>query len=339
MTEDAQVNSLNATLPSFTSSASYLSATVICCLPQILVEMHNSGQNIWMKDSGMGWKEMIIEPLASRYAKFRFKPLTEEIMSKRILHRCQEQGLNLDPEALSSLTSIAQGDLRRAITYLQFLYVCILLIGKLMLQLSSSFLDCHYGARIFGSYISSQELISVSGALHSACRSGNFDLADKGAKNVIAEGYPVSQVLSQLFDIIVQSDDITDEQKSRICKKLAEADKCLVDGADEYLQLLDVTSNTMRAICNLPEQFSYESLVCNWPLAGKHGGPCMNLESGKEVFNCISLRVYPIRPPVPAVAGYEGVGEVHCVGSGVKGLSAGDWVIPFPPPSGLDLMK
>ncbi|CAI9094873.1 OLC1v1030697C2 [Oldenlandia corymbosa var. corymbosa] len=185
----------------------------------------------------------IIEPLASRCAKFRFKPLTEEIMSKRILHICQEEGLNLDPEALSSLSSIAQGDLRRAITYLQ------------------------YGARTFGSYISSRELISVSGvvpeevvqALYSACRSGNFDLADKEAKNVIAEGYPVSQVLSQLFDIIVQSDDITDEQKSRICKKLAEADKCLVDGADEYLQLLDVTSNTMRAICNLPEQFSYES--------------------------------------------------------------------------------
>ncbi|CAI9105238.1 OLC1v1004121C2 [Oldenlandia corymbosa var. corymbosa] len=45
--------------------------------------------------------------------------------------------------------------------------------------------------------------------------------------------------------------------------------------------------------------------------------------------------VYPIRPPVPAVAGYEGVGEVHCVGSGVKGLSPGDWVIPSPPSAGM----
>lgn len=45
--------------------------------------------------------------------------------------------------------------------------------------------------------------------------------------------------------------------------------------------------------------------------------------------------VYPVRPPVPAVGGYEGVGEVHLVGSAVKGLAVGDWVISSPPSSGL----
>ncbi|KAK7832917.1 enoyl-[acyl-carrier-protein] reductase [Quercus suber] len=44
--------------------------------------------------------------------------------------------------------------------------------------------------------------------------------------------------------------------------------------------------------------------------------------------------VYPVRPQVPAVGGYEGVGEVFSVGSAVKGLSPGDWVIPSPPSSG-----
>ncbi|XP_020252643.1 probable trans-2-enoyl-CoA reductase, mitochondrial [Asparagus officinalis] len=44
--------------------------------------------------------------------------------------------------------------------------------------------------------------------------------------------------------------------------------------------------------------------------------------------------VYPVRPPVPAIGGYEGVGEVHSLGSAVSGLSIGDWVIPFPPSSG-----
>ncbi|KAK3006587.1 hypothetical protein RJ639_016117 [Escallonia herrerae] len=63
--------------------------------------------------------QKIIEPLASRCAKFRFKPLSEDIMTSRILHICREEGLNLDSEALSTLSSISQGDLRRAITYLQ----------------------------------------------------------------------------------------------------------------------------------------------------------------------------------------------------------------------------
>uniref|UniRef100_A0A0G2SJN4 Enoyl-[acyl-carrier-protein] reductase, mitochondrial n=1 Tax=Salvia miltiorrhiza TaxID=226208 RepID=A0A0G2SJN4_SALMI len=44
--------------------------------------------------------------------------------------------------------------------------------------------------------------------------------------------------------------------------------------------------------------------------------------------------VYPVRPAVPAVGGYEGVGEVHSVGSAVKELRPGDWVIPSPPFSG-----
>lgn len=44
--------------------------------------------------------------------------------------------------------------------------------------------------------------------------------------------------------------------------------------------------------------------------------------------------VYPVRPEVSAVGGYEGVGEVYSVGSAVKDFSPGDWVIPSPPSSG-----
>lgn len=44
--------------------------------------------------------------------------------------------------------------------------------------------------------------------------------------------------------------------------------------------------------------------------------------------------VYPVRPQVPAVGGYEGVGEIHSLGPAVKGLSPGDWVIPSPPSFG-----
>lgn len=44
--------------------------------------------------------------------------------------------------------------------------------------------------------------------------------------------------------------------------------------------------------------------------------------------------VYPVKPQIPAVGGYEGVGEVHAVGSAVKGLSPGDLVIPCPPSFG-----
>lgn len=51
----------------------------------------------------------IIEPLASRCAKFRFKPLSEDVMSNRILHICNEEGLTLDAQVtlLFSLQNIS----------------------------------------------------------------------------------------------------------------------------------------------------------------------------------------------------------------------------------------
>ena len=38
--------------------------------------------------------------------------------------------------------------------------------------------------------------------------------------------------------------------------------------------------------------------------------------------------VYAIKPPLPAIGGGEGVGEVLKVGPNVKNLKPGDWVFP-----------
>ncbi|KAK9837975.1 hypothetical protein WJX74_008913 [Apatococcus lobatus] len=45
-------------------------------------------------------------------------------------------------------------------------------------------------------------------------------------------------------------------------------------------------------------------------------------------FNTIE-GVYPIQPPLPAVPGNEGVGEVVALGEQVRGLKKGDWVVPL----------
>ncbi|KAF7140999.1 hypothetical protein RHSIM_Rhsim06G0130900 [Rhododendron simsii] len=239
MTEDAQASLMLCGVPWKLTPESQDSFSFVITSAEGY-NFKKSMVNVGNSNSLQMW---IIEPLASRCAKFRFKPLSEDIMTGRVLHICKEEGLDLDSEALSTLSSISQGDLRRAITYLQG------------------------AARLFGSSISSKDLISVSGvipqevvqSLFAACKGGDFDMVNKEVNNVILEGYPVSQMLSQLFEVIVGADDILDEQKAKICKKLAETDKCLVDGADEYLQLLDVASITTRVLCNMPLQLSYEN--------------------------------------------------------------------------------
>lgn len=69
---------------------------------------------------------------------------------------------------------------------------------------------------------------------------------------MIAEGYPAQQVLLQLQAVLVPGgvrgvavaeDDtaaVSDMQRAKMCELLAAADKDLVDGSDEFLQLLNV---------------------------------------------------------------------------------------------------
>ncbi len=62
----------------------------------------------------------IIEPLASRCAKFRFRPLDMESMRQRIQWVCDSEGVSLaNEDAFKTLVEATDGDMRRAITFLQ----------------------------------------------------------------------------------------------------------------------------------------------------------------------------------------------------------------------------
>lgn len=61
----------------------------------------------------------IIEPLASRCSKFRFKSLDNTAAGVRLEDIARAEGLNLGGGVVETLIRCSEGDLRRAITYLQ----------------------------------------------------------------------------------------------------------------------------------------------------------------------------------------------------------------------------
>lgn len=61
----------------------------------------------------------IIQPLTSRCTKFRFKPLSNELIKKRLVHIATQENVEYDEQALDALIECSEGDLRKAITYLQ----------------------------------------------------------------------------------------------------------------------------------------------------------------------------------------------------------------------------
>ena len=74
--------------------------------------------------------------------------------------------------------------------------------------------------------------------------------------DIIAEGYPAAQVLLQLQGEILAAPAAEGEPgavgprpRALACEVLAEADKCLQDGADEFVQLLHVGAQVQKVLC------------------------------------------------------------------------------------------
>jgi len=61
----------------------------------------------------------IIDPLASRCSKFRFKSLDQGNAKKRVEEIAEKEGVGLEVGAADALIRCSEGDLRKAITFLQ----------------------------------------------------------------------------------------------------------------------------------------------------------------------------------------------------------------------------
>ncbi|KAK2719598.1 replication factor C subunit 4-like [Artemia franciscana] len=176
----------------------------------------------------------IIDPLTSRCSKFRFKPLERGIVLERLKSICHSENVSVDESALESLVDIAEGDMRRTITFLQ----------------SVSTLKT-------GDKVSVEDIDEITGRiperhinrLFEVCATASFEKLQRFIEDFTCEGYSVSQLQNQVFERIIDLPEITDKQKAMICERLALSDFRLADGADEYLQMLDIGCTIMKALC------------------------------------------------------------------------------------------
>ena len=176
----------------------------------------------------------IIEPLASRCAKFRFAPLPVDSMKQRIMYIANEEHCNFDEgkdeEVVDEILDLSQGDMRRAVTTLQSAHS--LSGGK------------------DGDVIKKESIAEMAGlppaalidGLIDVLRGKKFDAMRKFVQDIVLDGYSAEYVLSALMAKIILLDDISDVAKAIIAVKVAESDKNLIDGSDETLQLLAVCS-------------------------------------------------------------------------------------------------
>jgi replication factor C subunit 2/4 len=174
----------------------------------------------------------VIEPLTSRCAKFRFKPLDPQLILKRLQFISENEGLTVSQDTLEKIIEISEGDLRKAITTLQS------------------------ANRIYGESIDKSAIIEISGIvpdelvaqfLDIALTSNNFNRMEQLVNELIShQGYSAHQIITQLNDILVKHPKISEVNKGLICLEISEVERKLLDGADEYLQLLKVGTTMMK---------------------------------------------------------------------------------------------
>uniref|UniRef100_A0A8C6LLU6 Replication factor C (activator 1) 4 n=1 Tax=Nothobranchius furzeri TaxID=105023 RepID=A0A8C6LLU6_NOTFU len=133
-------------------------------------------------------------------------------------------------QSIKALVQLSEGDLRKAITFLQ---------SAARLSANKEITD---GAITEIAGVVPSKMIDN---LIQICLKGTFERLEVAVRNMVDEGYAATQILNQLHEAILEQ-DINDKQKSAIMEKMAVVGKCLADGADEYLQLLSLCSVIMQ---------------------------------------------------------------------------------------------
>ncbi|ORZ02855.1 P-loop containing nucleoside triphosphate hydrolase protein [Syncephalastrum racemosum] len=167
----------------------------------------------------------IIEPITSRCAKFRFKSLPIDDLTKRIDYICDLENVQLASGTMETLIRASGGDLRKAITFIQTsstLHQKEPITPKTIQELAGVIPE-----DIFDEFVQSWEKQSYKAML-------------EASQNLMNQGFSGETILSQIHDRIVKDDSITTLQKAKISQLLGTADINLVHGSDEHLQVLNV---------------------------------------------------------------------------------------------------
>ncbi|KAI1208836.1 putative replication factor protein [Annulohypoxylon truncatum] len=187
----------------------------------------------------------IIDPLASRCSKFRFKSLDQGNAKKRLEDIAGKEGVTLQDGAVDALIKCSEGDLRKAITFLQS---GARLVGAIEKEDDGDTMDVDDDAKVvtvkiveeIAGVIPDDTIEKLQKAIQPKSGGATFPAIAKLVEDMVADGWSAGQVLTQLYQAVIQDEIIPDAAKNKITLVFSEVDKRLVDGADEHLSILDL---------------------------------------------------------------------------------------------------
>ncbi len=161
----------------------------------------------------------IIEPIQSRCAFFRFSPIPQKEIKKKLIEIAQNENVSYTDEGLSTLIQESNGDMRKALNIMQA--------------------TVSYGGKITKSAVFStigtvdteeiKKLIDTS--------KHNFSQAMKSLQDLLfVKGIAGNEILRRIFQFI-DSLELNEENKIKLIEILAEVDYRLTEGTSPDIQI------------------------------------------------------------------------------------------------------
>lgn len=181
----------------------------------------------------------IIEPINSRCVKIRFKPIDKNSMVNKLKSIAQNENITISDEALNSMSEISNGDLRKGILTLQNIKYTKQNLPNCIINKNDIYDMCKH--------IPFDEMKKYIVDLN---KNNNILNIIKITKEIINKGYIFNSVINKIIQYLIENNKISDKSKSKIFFEMSNVEKCINDGANEYIQLLKILTMISMINCN-----------------------------------------------------------------------------------------
>lgn len=195
------------------------------------------------------YRNKMIDPIISRCAIFRFKPLDQASMCAKIVNITQKENIILSEIAIKMLIKKVNGDMRKLITLLQ------------NVKYSYNFEGEVDDKKIYD--ITNNIPLKKLSYIINKCIEKESDEVKiiRLTQSLMRYAYSVNNILAEITEYIAHNDKFTDSQKSLICYNVSIAEHRLIEGSDEYLQLLNIMLNIKYIYTGIAKVFPKIDLI------------------------------------------------------------------------------
>ncbi len=172
----------------------------------------------------------IIDPIASRCAKYRFSPLTRDSQLARLKYIAQNEKLSINEGVMNFLIDISEGDLRRSINLLQSIS-----------QLGEDLMTPQVINDVCG--IIPVEELEI---LFNTSKTSNTEGIIKSADQFFYSGYDLRQLLVQMNEYITFHQSLSEPEKIKIREIIQDSEISLLEGASPNLKLYSMLTEIRK---------------------------------------------------------------------------------------------